>query len=88
MPLPPAPILTRPETKNRKTRRRARIPAAYTAALAEARAEAQEALEKERRRQKERQRNVLKRFRELVRRKEALEGEIEKILGIVRGGCL
>jgi len=29
---------------------------------------------------------VLQRFRELVKRKEALEGEIEKILGVVRGG--
>ena len=28
---------------------------------------------------------MLQRFRELVRRKEALEGEIEKILGVVRG---
>jgi len=46
----------------------------------------QEALEKERLRQKERQRKVLQRFRELVRRKGALEAEIEKILGVVRGG--
>ena len=29
---------------------------------------------------------MLKRFRELVKRKEALEGEIEKILGVVSGG--
>ena len=29
---------------------------------------------------------MLQRFRELVKRKEALEGEIEKILGVVRGG--
>ena len=34
----------------------------------------------------ERQRRAL-RFRELARRKEALEGEIEKILGVVRGVC-
>ena len=29
---------------------------------------------------------MLQRFRELVRRKEALEGEIEKISGVVKGG--
>lgn len=29
---------------------------------------------------------MLKRFRELVKEKEELEGEIEKILGVVRGG--
>jgi len=46
----------------------------------------QEALEKERLRQKERQRKVLQRFRELVRRKGALEAEIERILGVVRAG--
>jgi len=46
----------------------------------------QEALEKERLRQKERQRKVLQRFRELVRRKGALEAEIERLLGVVRGG--
>ena len=46
----------------------------------------QEALEKERLRQKERRRKVLQRFRELVKRKGELEGEIEKILEVVRGG--
>ena len=82
--LPPrTAILTHPKTENCKTHRRARIHTAYTTALAET----QEVLEKERRRQMERQRKVQHRFRELVKRKGASEGEIERIFEVV-GGCL